>query len=80
MRRLSKPEKEVKHELGKGRYAWLQVAKGTVELNGKSLNQGDGAAVSDEQRLTVKGKEDAEVLLFDLRLSLCGAGALARRF
>ena len=23
--------------------------KGTVELNGKSLNQGDGAAVSDER-------------------------------
>jgi hypothetical protein len=35
-------------------------------LNGKSLKQGDGAAVSDEDRLTVKGKEDAEVLLFDL--------------
>ena len=27
---------EVKHELGKGRYAWLQVAKGAVELNGKA--------------------------------------------
>ena len=40
--------------------------QGTVELNGKSLKQGDGAAVSDEDRLTVKGKEDAEVLLFDL--------------
>jgi quercetin 2,3-dioxygenase len=63
---LLKPEEEVKHELGKGRYAWLQVAKGAVELNGKSLQQGDGAAVTDEERLTVKGKEDAEVLLFDL--------------
>ena len=58
---------EVKHELGEGRYAWLQVAKGAVELNGHSLNQGDGAAISDEQRLTVKGTEDAEVLLFDLQ-------------
>jgi redox-sensitive bicupin YhaK (pirin superfamily) len=63
---LLKAGEEVKHELGKGRYAWLQVAKGTVELNGKSLKQGDGAAVTDEERLTVKGKEDAEVLLFDL--------------
>ncbi|MGZ4733441.1 MAG: pirin family protein [Terriglobales bacterium] len=63
---LLQPGQEVEHELGKGRYAWLQVAKGAVELNGQSLNQGDGAAVSDEQRLTVKGTADAEVLLFDL--------------
>ena len=63
---LLRPGQEVEHELGKGRYAWLQVAKGAVELNGQSLNQGDGAAVNDEQRLTVRGAKDAEVLLFDL--------------
>lgn len=63
---LVEPGQEVKHELGEGRYAWLQVAKGAVELNGKSLNQGDGGAVSDEQQLVVNGSEDAEVLLFDL--------------
>lgn len=60
------PGQEVKHDLGKGRYAWLQVAKGTVEINGKPLEQGDGAAVSDEQALTIKGANEAEVLLFDL--------------
>ena len=64
---LLQPGQEVKHELGKGRYAWLQIAKGAVELNGHSLNQGDGAAISDEQGLTVKATEDAEVLLFDLQ-------------
>lgn len=63
---LLEPGQEVKHELGKGRYAWLQVAKGAVELNGAPLNQGDGAAVSDEQNLTIKGAKDAEILLFDL--------------
>jgi len=57
---------EVKHELGKGRYAWLQVAKGAVELNVKNLNQGDGVAVSDEHQLTIKAIEDAEILFFDL--------------
>ena len=36
------------------------------KLNGKSLSQGDGAAVSDEKQLVVKGTADAEVLLFDL--------------
>src|SRR3954465_3545383 len=57
---------KVTHELPKERYAWLQVAKGSVELNGKLLQQGDGAAVSDEERLSIEGKQDAEVLLFDL--------------
>ena len=63
---LLSPGQEVAHELAKGRYAWLQVAKGSVELNGKSLKQGDGAAVSDEAKLTIKGTEEAEILLFDL--------------
>ena len=63
---LLAPGEEVTHELGTGRYAWVQVAKGAVELNGKKLNQGDGAAVSDEQNLAIKGVENAEVLLFDL--------------
>jgi hypothetical protein len=30
------------------------------------LKQGDGAAISDEQKLTIKAIEDSELLLFDL--------------
>jgi hypothetical protein len=52
--------------LVRNRYGWLQVAKGEVELNNKKLDQGDGAAISEEQKLTIKGLKDAEVLLFDL--------------
>ena len=63
---LLKPGEEVVHELASERYAWLQVARGAVELNGKKLNQGDGAAITDEQRLKIKAAQDAEVLLFDL--------------
>jgi quercetin 2,3-dioxygenase len=63
---LLAPGEKVTHELATNRYAWLQVAKGSVELNGKLLQQGDGAAVSEEQRLTIEGKENAEVLLFEL--------------
>jgi quercetin 2,3-dioxygenase len=63
---LLAPGEKVTHELATNRYAWLQVAKGSVELNGRLLQQGDGAAVSEEQRLTIEGKEDAEVLLFEL--------------
>jgi redox-sensitive bicupin YhaK (pirin superfamily) len=48
------------------RYAWFQVAKGTVKLNGKALSQGDGAGASNESKLTLEATEEAEVLLFDL--------------
>jgi redox-sensitive bicupin YhaK (pirin superfamily) len=63
---LLAPGEEVTHALGAKRYAWLQVAKGEVELNGHKLHQGDGAAISEEKQLTIKATEDAEVLLFDL--------------
>ena len=63
---LLKPDEEVTHQLAKERYGWLQVARGAVQLNGKKLNQGDGAAISDETMLTLKATEDAEILLFDL--------------
>ena len=63
---LLEPGQQVTHQLAPGRHAWLQVARGAVELNGHALRQGDGAAVSDEQTLTIVGAEPAEILLFDL--------------
>ena len=63
---LLKPGEEVAHEFAAGRHGWLQVARGAVELNGKKLEQGDGAAISEEKKLSIKGADDAEVLLFDL--------------
>ena len=56
----------VDHELAPGRAAWLQVARGSVQLNGTTLMQGDGAAVEDETQLQIVASGDAEVLLFDL--------------
>jgi len=56
----------VEHELRKGKYAWLQVARGGLKLNGTPMQQGDGAAVSDETKLKIEASEDAEFLLFDL--------------
>jgi quercetin 2,3-dioxygenase len=62
---LSKDE-EVVHGLAPRRHAWLQVARGGVTLNGEVLNQGDGAAISSEEQIAIRGREDSEVLLFDL--------------
>jgi quercetin 2,3-dioxygenase len=56
----------VKHELKPERHAYVQVAKGSVTLNGRTLETGDGAAISAEMSLELTGLEDAEVLVFDL--------------
>lgn len=58
--------KEVSYELGPKRYGWLQVARGSIELNGTVLNAGDGAAISEERKLALTAKSDAEAILFDL--------------
>jgi redox-sensitive bicupin YhaK (pirin superfamily) len=57
----------VERQLEKGRYAWLQVLRGGITLNGRELKAGDGAAVAEEPRIEIAGKaEQSEVLLFDL--------------
>jgi quercetin 2,3-dioxygenase len=57
---------EITHHIPPTRSAWLQVARGSVLLNGHVLEQGDGVAVSNEELLRIVGKESSEVLLFDL--------------
>ena len=57
----------VEHKLLPGRYAWVQVARGAVTVNGKELQAGDGAAISQEAGVQIVGGAGAsEVLLFDL--------------
>ena len=60
------PGQSVSHELKPGRHAYVQVARGTVKLNGQELQTGDGAAISEENLLALTCVTDAEVLLFDL--------------
>jgi redox-sensitive bicupin YhaK (pirin superfamily) len=56
----------VTYSLRAGRHAWVHVAEGEITLNGQSLKTGDAAALNEETSLTVTGKSDAQVLLFDL--------------
>jgi redox-sensitive bicupin YhaK (pirin superfamily) len=58
---------EVSYSLAEGRNAWIQVARGSVELKGNHLNGGDGVALSQPTAIALKGLSAvAEVLLFDL--------------
>jgi redox-sensitive bicupin YhaK (pirin superfamily) len=54
------------HDLARGRHAWVQVTRGRASLNGKPLEAGDGAAVTDEPRLELEGTTESELLVFDL--------------
>lgn len=54
------------HELADHRSIWIQVAKGSVQLNDHTLNAGDGAAISQEPKLMIEATEDAEILVFDM--------------
>jgi redox-sensitive bicupin YhaK (pirin superfamily) len=56
----------VKHALKPERHAYVQVARGRVNLNGRPLETGDGAAISGEKSVELTGVQEAEVLLFDL--------------
>jgi redox-sensitive bicupin YhaK (pirin superfamily) len=58
----------LEHPLAPGRHAWVQVARGAVEVNGQRLAAGDGAALSDEPRVRIAGagEGEAELLVFDL--------------
>jgi hypothetical protein len=56
----------VTHDLKPDRHAYVQVARGSVKLNGTKLDVGDGAAVTKEKSVELTGVEEAEVLLFDL--------------
>ena len=60
--------RSVEHRLAEGRGAYLQLARGSVTLNGQTLEAGDGAIVEKESALTISGasEQDAEFLLFDL--------------
>ncbi len=65
---LSKLEsgKSVTHAIAKGRGAWVQTLRGSVEVNGQRLDAGDGAAIENESELLLKAASSAEILLFDL--------------
>ena len=56
----------VERAMDQTRFGWLQVARGSVDVNGERAEQGDGVVIVGESNLTIKAHEPAEILLFDL--------------
>jgi len=63
---LLAPGDSVRHSLRPARAAWVQVAAGSVSLNGVQLEAGDGAAMETAGKLTLEGT--GEVLVFDMAM------------
>ena len=49
-----------------GRKAYVHLVRGTLDVNGQALNEGDAAMLADENTIVLSGGKDAEVLVFDL--------------
>ncbi len=60
-------DEQARLTLDEDRYAYTHVARGSVELNGVQLQQGDGVRLRDTREVTLSHGEGAEVLVFDLR-------------
>ncbi|MBO9646166.1 MAG: quercetin 2,3-dioxygenase, partial [Pseudacidovorax sp.] len=53
-------------KLDPGRKAYVHLIRGALEVNGQRLQGGDAAMIAAESQLSLKGGQDAEVLVFDL--------------
>ncbi|WP_019508565.1 pirin family protein [Pleurocapsa sp. PCC 7319] len=57
----------VNYSANSNRSLWIQIAKGGIEVNGRVLNGGDGAAIAEETEISLSATTDnTEILLFDL--------------
>lgn len=60
-------DESVSHQVAAGRYAYLHVARGSLDVNGIRLDAGDGARVREPGLLRFSSGSAAELLVFDLR-------------
>lgn len=60
------PQQQIDYELESDRYAWLQITRGEVTIDGHTLIAGDGAAIDRQTHISLHANADSEILLFDL--------------
>lgn len=58
--------KTLSYVLGEDRSAYLQLARGRLDLNGEMLLAGDAAKLEQVGQVSLLAEEDAEFLLFDM--------------
>jgi redox-sensitive bicupin YhaK (pirin superfamily) len=68
---LLTPGDRVTFETKPGRHTWVQVARGSIAIEGEVLDAGDGASIEQVKTVAVSAREregdpEAEILVFDL--------------
>ncbi len=57
---------ETKFVFDKSRQGFLQVVRGSIEIDGEALDAGDAATIQKQTAFTVRALRDAELLFFDM--------------
>ena len=56
---------EIEHPLEVKKHAWVQIVSGELFLNGTKLQDGDGAAVSEESVVKIRSSRSSDFLLLN---------------
>jgi redox-sensitive bicupin YhaK (pirin superfamily) len=56
----------LEHQFEPQRSGWIQLIEGELDVNGKKLGPGDGAAITAEEKLQLASTSSAHFLFFDL--------------
>lgn len=59
-------DEQVEFQVDPARDVWVQVARGSISVNGQALQQGDGAAITEPGVLCFDHGKHAEVVIFDM--------------
>lgn len=63
---ILEPGTELVHDIAESHKVFVQVIVGELTLNGEDIATGDGVQISDEDRLLISAKTEAELLVFDM--------------
>jgi len=64
---IVEPGQTVQYPVAAGRNVWVQVAEGSLTVNGQALSTGDGAAIENESALVFTAQAHTELIAFDLK-------------
>jgi len=59
-------DNELEYVFGGRRRGFLQVVRGSIEVEGQKLVAGDAVATQDQESLSLRAATDSELLLFDM--------------
>lgn len=58
--------KDVTHAITSGHGLWIQMVKGSVDVEGHAVKAGDGVSIEGLDAIVLKASQDSEFLMFDL--------------